>query len=382
MRTIAIVTGTRADYGLLSLLMRAINSDPALKLQVIATGMHLAAGFGDTVKVIEADGFGIDARVELPLSGDSAVSTVKAMGVGLVGFADALERLRPDLLVLTGDRCEMLVAAQAALVLRIPVAHLFGGDSTEGAFDEAMRHSITKMAHLHFVSNERSAARVRQLGEDPARVFMVGSPGIDQILQSPRLDRHELTAQTGYTFRPRNLLITFHPATLDATPAEEQFAELLMALDRLGSECGLFFTYPNADPNGRALIAMIETFVADRAHAKACASLGQIRYLSMLAQVDALVGNSSSGLYEAPSFRIPTVNIGDRQQGRLKAASVIDCAAKAGQIEAALEKALQLDCSRVVNPYGDGRSVPRIVERLKTAPLGVALLKKHFFDRE
>lgn len=379
-RKICIVTGTRAEYGLLYWLMKKIQDDPDLELQLIVTGMHLAPEFGLTYQAIEEDGFVIDAKVEMLLASDTAVGITKSIGLGVIGFADALDSLNPDLLVLLGDRFEILAAAQAALVARIPIAHLFGGDTTEGAFDEAIRHSITKMAHLHFVSNEESAARVRQLGENPEHVFNFGSTGIDQIKRVVRLGREEIENQLGYTFQKKNLLVTFHPATLEQASPESQFQGLLDALVQLGPDVGVILTYPNADPAGRSLIPMIDIFVATHLQAKAYASLGQLRYLSVMAQVDAVVGNSSSGLYEAPSFKIPTVNIGDRQKGRLQADSVINCDADKTSIGHAINAAFAMDCSAVVNPFGDGSSSQKIKAVLKSTKLDEALLKKHFFD--
>lgn len=379
-RKICVVTGTRAEYGLLYWLMKEIQADPALELQLIATGMHLAPEFGLTYKVIEDDGFILNAKIEMLLASDTAVGITKSIGLGVVGFADALEKLQPDLLVLLGDRFEILAAAQAALVARIPIAHLFGGDTTEGAFDEAIRHSITKMAHLHFVSCKQSAARVRQLGENPAHIYNFGSTGIDQIKRVERLTCEEIEQQTGFRFQKRNLLVTFHPATLEQASPESQFKELLAALASLGPDVGVIFTYPNADPAGRALIPLIDGFVADHPRARAYASLGQLRYLSVMAEVDAVVGNSSSGLYEAPSFKIPTVNIGDRQKGRLQAASVINCPTEAQLITEAIQKAFVMDCSAVVNPFGDGDASQKIKDVLKAVTLDETLLKKHFWD--
>lgn len=379
-RSICFVTGSRAEYGLLSPVMDAVRREPSFRLQVIVTGMHLAPQFGLTWKEIEKDGFPIDAKVDLDLSVDTPRAVTRSLGKGVAGFADELDRLRPDLLVLLGDRYEILAAAQAALIARIPVAHIAGGDVTEGAFDEAIRHSITKMAHLHFVTNADAARRVRQLGEDPAHIHTVGSPGIDVIRAVKLLDLPSLERELGFTFRERNLLVTFHPATLDDQPAGEQFRELLAALDRLGSGVGVIFTLPNADPDGRAIIDLIGVYTASRSHTKAFASLGQVRYLSVVAQADAVVGNSSSGLYEVPSFRKPTVNIGDRQKGRLQASSVINCRAAADDIEHAVRKAFTSDCSGAVNPYGDGRSAERIVAALKATPDYPKLLKKRFFD--
>lgn len=377
---ICVVTGSRAEYGLLYWLMKEIQSDTDLQLQVAVTGMHLSPEFGLTYKEIEADGFAIDAKVEMLLSSDTPAGIAKSIGLGVIGFADALDRLRPDFLVLLGDRYEILAAAQAAMVARIPVAHIAGGDVTEGAFDEAIRHSITKMSHLHFVTNEASARRVRQLGEDPERIFNVGSPGLDFIKRIKLLDRNVLEKSLDFKFREKNLLVTFHPATLEMRPAEVQFKELLTAIGRLGENIGIIFTKPNSDTEGRAIVRLVDDYVASHDNAKAFTSLGQVRYLSVMAQVDAVVGNSSSGLYEAPSFGKATVNIGDRQKGRLQAASVIHCIQDAGAIEAAILKAFTLDCSGAVNPYGDGDSSVRIKDRLKQIAEPSALLKKHFFD--
>lgn len=379
-RKICVVTGSRAEYGLLYWLMKGIQDDGDLQLQVIATGMHLSPEFGSTWRVLEDDGFPIDAKVEMLLSSDSPVGIAKSMGLGVIGCAEAIDRLRPDLLVLLGDRFEILAAAQAALVARVPVAHIAGGDTTEGAFDEAIRHSITKMAHLHFTTNEAASRRVRQLGEDPARVYTVGSPGIDQIRRLKLLNRAELEESMGFAFREKNLLVTFHPVTLDSTPAAVQFRELLEALDGLGAETGLIFTKPNADTDGRTIIAMIDDFVAARPNAAAYTSLGQLRYLSAIAQVDAVVGNSSSGLYEVPSFGKPTVNIGDRQKGRLQAASVVNCRPVAAEIAAAIARALREDFSGTVNPYGDGESSTRILNIIKQVAEPRELLKKHFYE--
>jgi UDP-N-acetylglucosamine 2-epimerase (non-hydrolysing)/GDP/UDP-N,N'-diacetylbacillosamine 2-epimerase (hydrolysing) len=377
-----VVTGTRAEYGLLYWLMKEVQGDPDLQLQVVATGTHLSPEFGLTYKVIEEDGFYIDAKVEMLLSSDTPVGIGKSIGLGTIGFSDAFDRLAPDIIVLLGDRFEILAAAQAALVARMPIAHLFGGDTTEGAFDEAIRHSITKMAHLHFVSNEQSAARVRQLGENPEHIYDFGSTGIDQIKRVERLSREEIQRQIDYTFQKKNLLVTFHPATLEQTSPESQFQELLAALALIGPDVGVIFTYPNADPAGRSLIPLIDRFVAEHPQARAYTSLGQLRYLSVMSQVNAVVGNSSSGLYEAPSFKIPTINIGDRQKGRLQAASVINCAPDARLISEAIQSAFAMDCSVVINPFGDGDASQKIKDVLTAVPLGETLLKKHFWKIE
>jgi UDP-N-acetylglucosamine 2-epimerase (non-hydrolysing)/GDP/UDP-N,N'-diacetylbacillosamine 2-epimerase (hydrolysing) len=381
-RKICIVTGTRAEYGLLYWVMKEIQQDPDLELMIIATGMHLSPEFGLTWHVIEEEGFLIDARVEMLLSSDTPVGIAKSIGLGVIGFADALERLQPDILLMLGDRFEIFAAAQAALVARIPLAHIAGGDVTEGAFDEAIRHSITKMAHLHFVTNEQSALRVKQLGECPEHIFTVGNPGLDHLNRLTLLTREELEQTLSFRFRARNLLVTFHPVTLELQSASVQFRELLAAFERLGPEVGLIFTMPNADTDGRILMEMISDFVTKHANATAHKSLGQLRYLSALSHVDAVVGNSSSGLYEAPSFKKPTVNIGDRQKGRLQAISIINCVPEATVIAAAIKAAFALDCSNTINPYGDGESSSRIVSVLKRIGAPTSLLKKRFHEVE
>lgn len=380
MRKICIVTGTRADYGLLYWLMREIDDDPDLELQIIATGMHLSPEFGLTYQVIEDDGFFINHRVEMLLSSDTPVGITKSIGLGVIGFADVLDKLKPDILVVLGDRYEILSAVQAALVARIPVAHIAGGDTTEGAFDEAIRHSITKMAHLHFVTNEIAKRRVCQLGENPQYVFNVGSPGLDNVRRLQLLDKAELANQLNFSFCSKNILVTFHPVTLSEQSSAKQFQELLQALTALGKDVGIIFTRPNSDTDGRILIQMIDDYVAQHRNAKAFVSLGQLRYLSVIKHVDVVVGNSSSGLYEVPSFYKPTVNIGKRQQGRLKASSVIDCRTQMNSILQAITTAFELDCSSVTNPYGDGRSSEKIVKLLKGIPDYKKLLLKHFFE--
>lgn len=380
MRKICVVTGSRADYGLLYWLMKDIQTDRGCQLQVAVTGMHLAPEFGLTWQAIESDGFRIDARIET-LQSDTPAGIARSIGLGTTGFGAAFDTLKPDLIVLLGDRFEIFAAAQAALVARIPVAHIAGGDTTEGAYDEAIRHSITKMSHLHFVTSEVAARRVKQLGENPAHVFNVGSPGIDYIKRAQLLGRAELERQLGLHFSQRNLLITFHPATLDSEPPAAQFKALLAALDSLpAGQYGLIFTKSNADTGGRELNRMVDEYVATRSHARAYVSLGQLCYLSLMAQVDAVVGNSSSGLYEAPSFRKPVVNIGDRQKGRLMADCVVNCTPDPDAIAAAIRVALGKDCSKTVNPYGDGDSSRRILQTIGQFDDLLALIRKHFFD--
>lgn len=379
-RKICVATGSRADYGLLCPLMKQIQADPGFELQVLVTGMHLVAEFGHTYRVIEADGFSIDARVETLLAGDTPVGVAKSVGLGVIGCAEALDRLAPDLLVLLGDRYEIFAAAQAALLARIPVAHLAGGDTTEGAFDEALRHGITKMSHLHFVTNDASRRRVCQLGEDPRQVHDVGGLGLEGIGPGELLGARELSARLGLKFRDRNLLVTFHPETLGEQETAQDFQALLDALDRLGAGVGIIFTLPNADPGGRVIAGMIEDYLGRNHHAAAYPSLGQLNYYSLIAQVDAVVGNSSSGLYEVPSFAKPTVNIGDRQKGRLRASSVIDCKAEVRAISDAIREALARDCTGTVNPYGSGESAARIMAVLRGIGDYRGLLRKRFFE--
>ncbi|HCY16747.1 MAG: UDP-N-acetyl-D-glucosamine 2-epimerase, UDP-hydrolysing [Curvibacter sp. GWA2_64_110] len=381
-RRICVITGTRADYGLLRWVMQGIKDDPELVLQVIATGMHLSPEFGLTYQAIEKDGFSIDRKLEMLVSSDSTVGIAKSMGLGLIGFADALSELRPDLMVVLGDRFEIFSAVSAALVARIPVAHLHGGETTEGAFDEALRHSITKMSHLHFVATEEYRRRVIQLGEQPERVFLVGGLGIDNIKRLKLLDRAELEASLDFKLGPKNLLITFHPVTLESATAAGQMEELLAALSAL-PDTHLVFTMPNADADGRLLIKMVEQFVAQHANARAYSSLGQLRYLSCIAHVDGVIGNSSSGLLEAPSFRKGTINIGDRQRGRVQAASVINCQPDRRSIAAALDKlysqAFQASLPQVSNPYGEGGASEKVVSVLKNQDLN-HIVKKVFHD--
>lgn len=376
---IAVVTGSRAEYGLLYWVLHDLRATPDIELQLVVTGMHLSPEFGLTVKEIERDNFLIARRVEMLLSSDTPGGVAKSMALGLMGMSDALEQLRPDVVLVLGDRFEILAAVQACLVHNIPVAHIAGGDTTEGAFDESIRHAITKMSHCHFVTNALSAQRVRQLGEDPRHVHVVGNPGLDHLFRQKLLDRPALTESLGAPLAKRNLLITFHPVTLEPGESERQFNELLAALDTLDDDTALWFTRPNADTGGRALAATLDAWAGPRAaRVRVYSSLGQLRYLSLMAQVDAVVGNSSSGLYEAPSFHVPTVNIGDRQRGRLSTASVVDCLPEQAAIQSAIERALSLDCSAVVNPYGDGHATARIIAALRQLPLRAELLKKHF----
>lgn len=381
-RKICIITGTRAEFGLLRWLMQEVQNEPNLELQVIATGMHLSPEFGLTYLEVEQAGFEIDAKVEMLLSADTSTAVTKSMGLGLIGFADAYSRLSPDLIVVLGDRFEILAAASAALIAGIPVAHLHGGETTEGAFDEAIRHSITKMSHLHFVAAEDYRRRVIQLGEQPERVFLVGGLGIDAIQRMTLLDRTALETSLNFKLGRKNLLITFHPVTLDAVSSQHQMSELLAALGEL-TDTNFIFTMPNADTGGRELAAMVDAFVTSHGNAQVYASLGQLRYLSCMRYVDGVIGNSSSGLTEAPSLGVGTINIGDRQKGRLSASSVINCQPSVDSIREALDKlfdpAFRSTLDQTINPYGNGGATKKIVDILSAHSIK-NLLKKSFYD--
>ena len=377
-----MVTGTRAEYGLMRWIMQGIEDDADLALQIIATGMHLSPEFGLTYQEIEKDGFQIDRKVEMLTSSDTPVGVAKSMGLGMIGFADALNELAPDLLVVLGDRFEILSAVAAALVARIPVMHLHGGELTEGAIDESIRHAITKMSQVHCVATEEYRQRVIQLGEQPQRVFCVGGLGVDLIRRTQLLSRTDLEAVLDFKFMARNLLITFHPTTLASETAGSQMKELLAALDPLG-DTGLIFTLPNADAGGRELITMLQDFVATHPNARAYSSLGQLRYLSCMAQCDGVVGNSSSGLLEAPTLKKGVINIGDRQRGRLQATNVINSRTDRNAIAEAIRQlestAFQEALASVRNPYGDGGACNRVVEVIKALQLD-GLAQKSFYD--
>lgn len=382
MKKICVVTGTRAEYGLLRWVMEGIRQSRVLELQLVVTGMHLSPEFGMTVNAIEADGFKIDRRVEMLLSSDTPVGVTKSMGLGMIGFADALAELQPDLMLVLGDRYEIFVAASAAMIARIPIAHLHGGEATEGLIDEPIRHSITKMSHLHFVAAEEYRRRVIQLGEQPDRVFNVGGLGVDNILRLKLLTREELETELDFKLLSRNLLITFHPVTLEQNTSADQMQELLAALAEL-KDVGLIFTMPNADTEGRVLFQQIKDFFAKHPNARAYTSLGQLRYLSCIQHVDGVVGNSSSGLAEVPSFKKGTINIGDRQRGRLKAVSVIDSAPERVALSRALaqlfSEEFKSQLTSLKNPYGNGGASEAIVKALETIDFG-DLLKKRFYD--
>lgn len=382
-RKICVVTGTRAEYGLLYWLMKEIDEDFDLQLQIIVTGMHLSPEFGLTYLQIEADGFDIDAKVEMLLSSDSSVGIAKSLGVGVIGFADALDRLKPDILVVLGDRVEILAAAQAAVVARIPIAHIHGGERSEGAYDEGIRHAVTKMAQWHFVAADAYRRRVIQLGESPDRVFSFGAPGLDHLQCLEWMDRPSLEKSLEVKLGPPVFLVTYHPATLGQRKPAEAMNELLAALEDF-PEATIIFTYPNADAGGRVLIKGLDQWVAvNKCRARAFVSLGQQRYLSLMRESDVILGNSSSALIEAPVLKRASVNIGDRQNGRLKASSIIDASEESKSIIAAINKALSEEfragLPSTKSLYGSGEVSRRIKGTLKA---GALQTQKVFFDIE
>ena len=383
MKKVCVVTGTRAEYGLLYFLMKEIQKEQNLKLQLIVTGMHLSSEFGMTYKDIEND-FKIDKKVEMLLSSDTPVGISKSMGLAQISFSECFAELKPDLVVLLGDRYEIFSAASSAMIANIPIAHIHGGETTEGAFDEGIRHSITKMSHLHFTSTEEYKNRVIQMGENPNRVFNVGAIGIDNIKKLKLLSRASFEESISFKLNKKNILVTFHPVTLEDATAEEQFSQLLDAIDEL-KETTIIFTKANSDTSGRIINCMIDEYVSKNVHKSVgFTSLGQVRYLSALQYVDAVVGNSSSGLLEAPSFKIPTINIGDRQKGRIKAASVLDCNPIKNEILAMIQRVYKDEVfieslKTLKNPYGDGETTIKILNTIKQQEFN-NILKKEFYN--
>ena len=379
---ICVVTGSRAEYGLLRLLIDKIEKSDNLQLILIVTGMHLSPEFGLTINDIENDGYVISDKVEMLLSSDTPSSIGKSIGLGLIGFSDKLNHHKPDLLIVLGDRYEIFAAAISALLSCIPIAHIHGGESTEAAIDESIRHSITKMSNFHFVAAKKYADRVIQLGENPKNVFNVGGLGIDAIKNIKILSKSKLQKLLNFEFGIKNLIITFHPVTLEFDASKNYMKELLDALYEL-NDIHLIFTMPNADTNGRIIMSMIENFCKERKNAKCFKSLGQLKYLSCLNYVDGVVGNSSSGLIEAPAFKKATVNIGDRQNGRLKAKSIIDCKNDKNSIIFAIKKIytkeFKKELKKVINPYGNGGASDQILKKISEIKL-VNILKKEFYD--
>jgi UDP-hydrolysing UDP-N-acetyl-D-glucosamine 2-epimerase len=377
MRTIGVVTVARSDYGILRPVLRRIDEDEELRLLLLVSGTHLAPEHGLTVEEIE---FPIAARVELYAGSDDAAAIAAAIGDGVRAFGAALSAQRPDILVLLGDRYEMLAAAVAALPQRIPLAHVHGGESSEGSFDESIRHALTKLSHLHFASAGLHARRLLQLGEEPWRVVVSGAPGLDALREAEPLADDELERRVGMWLNGSTLLVTYHPATLDSGDVRERARAMLDAVEESGLP--VVFTYPNADPGGVAVRELIDEYVAGHANARAVASLGSRAYVAAMRRAAAMVGNSSSGIIEAASFGLPVVNVGVRQEGRLRAPNVIDVADDRGSILGGIRKALSAEFRRSLagleNPYGDGRAAERIVETLKRVELGPELLVKRF----
>lgn len=382
-RKICVVTGTRAEYGLLYWLMKEIQADDGLELQIIATGQHLSPEFGLTYKNIEADGFVINAKVEMLLSSDSPVGIAKSVGLGTIGFADALARLQPDIMVLLGDRFEALAAAQTAMILRIPIAHIHGGETTEGAIDEAIRHSITKMSQIHFVSETEYRDRVIQLGENPESVFEVGAVGIDNIVRLKLLSLQDLEKQINFSLGKKFFLVTYHPETLTGKSPVVALKTLFAVFDEF-PDYKLIFTQANSDAGGRIINEQVEAYAKkNKERVRLVKSLGQLRYLSAMKLCAAVVGNSSSGLLEAPVLHVPTINIGDRQKGRKRYPSVIDCSEDKQQLLSAIQslrdsKFLQKIQSMEI-PHTDGKIAIIMKNILKQAELS-SICQKKFYD--
>lgn len=380
-RKICVITGTRAEYGLLFWLMKEIQKEKSLILQVVATGMHLSPEFGLTYKEIEKD-FKIDKKVEILLSSDTSVGISKSMGLAMISFSECFNELKPDIIVVLGDRYEIFAASSVAMIHKIPLTHIHGGEATEGLIDEAIRHSITKMSHLHFCATNEYQKRIIQLGENPNNVFNVGGMGIENIKRLKLLNKKEFEKSINFTLNKKNIIITFHPVTLENNTTKEQFSQILQALALL-KDTNIIFTKANSDTDGRIINQMIDDFVANHQNTVAFTSLGQLRYLSALNHIDIVLGNSSSGLAEVPSFKKATINIGDRQKGRIKAKSVIECEPKKDEIIKAIKKAYSSKFQNILkdveNPYGDGLASGKIVKILKNADL-TNILKKSFYD--
>lgn len=380
-KKIAVFTGTRAEYGLLYWLLKDIQSDPELTLQLLVSGMHLSSEFGETYKQIEQDGFSIDEKIEILLSSDTAVGTAKSMGLGVLGFTDALSRLKPDALVILGDRFEALAAAQTAMILRIPVLHLHGGEITEGAYDDAIRHAITKLSYLHGTSTEEYRQRVIQLGEVPERVKNIGAIGLDHLARSEFMGVDEIGESLGFNLNQPYFLVTYHPVTLGEEPPEQSFIALLNALDEF-KDHQVILTYPNADDGGRLIIPILEGYAKQYPN-RVCAipSLGQKRYLSAVKNAAVVIGNSSSGIIEVPAFDVPTVNIGVRQKGRLAAKSVLNCFATKAAISATIKSAVtgsyKTPGEKIINPYGASNASAQAIQMLKSLEFEPS---KSFYD--
>lgn len=383
MRTISAVTVGRSDYGIYLPVLRQIQEESDLHLQLMVSGAHLSDEFGLTVKDIEVDGFEIRDRVEMLRDSDSPEGVTKSMGLGVMGFGEAFSRRQPDILLVLGDRFEMHAAALAALPFKLPVAHIHGGEVTHGAIDDSLRHSITKLSHLHFVSTEEYRERVMQLGEDPANVIVSGAPSLDNLNSIELMTSQELETDFGLTLAEKPLVVTYHPVTLGYEDTKWQVGEMLAALD----ECGLqvVFTAPNADTGGRVIRQMLEEHVESHPKMKLVENLGTKAYFSLMSCSLAMVGNSSSGIIEAPSFGLPAVNIGSRQSGRVRGRNVIDVGYSKAEVLSgigrALEPAFQAEAKSAPNPYGDGKAAIKITEHLKSVVLGQDLVQKKFVDQ-
>ena len=382
MKKICVVTGTRAEYGQLRLLIQGIEQSKHLKLCLIATGSHLSNKFGLTYKDIEADGLNINHKIKILSDSDTSESIAKSMGRLMIKLADVFKEEKPNLVLILGDRYEIFVAASSAMIARIPIAHIHGGEKTEGAIDDAIRHSITKMSHFHFVAHNEYRKRVIQLGEDPKKILTVGGLGVDCIKKIQFLDIQELQKSLSFTFGEKNLLVTFHPVTLEKGSTRIQMKELLSALSEL-KKTHIIFTMPNADPENEVIISMLKEFVNQYKNSKLFSSLGQLRYLSTILHVDCVIGNSSSGLCEVPSFKKPTINIGNRQKGRIKAGSVIDCDPNRVEILKAIKKSYSDNFMEKLkytkNPYGSGDASKKILKYLEMQEF-IGGLNKSFID--
>ena len=385
MKKVCIITGSRAEYGLLKPLIKKLKDSKSLELQIIATCTHLSPEFGLTYQEIENDGFKINEKIEILLSSDTSIGISKSMGLAMISFCEAFDRLKPNIIIIIGDRYEIFAAASAATVARIPIAHIHGGETTEGAFDESFRHSITKMSYLHFTSTEEYRKRVIQLGEDPQRVFNVGAIGIENIKTIDLLEKDKLQETLGYQFGEKTILVTFHPTTLENNTAENQFKNLLDAIEEFET-IKVIFTKSNADIGGKIINNMIDEYVKrNNQKSVAYTSLGSVKYLSVMKYCDVVVGNSSSGIIEAPAFMIPTINIGDRQKGRVQAKSVINCEPIKNDIITSLNKAFSEEFKKALkdtkNPYGDGNVTDRIITQIESYLLNDKIqLKKAFYN--
>lgn len=382
-KDICVITGSRAEYGILKPLINLIDEDDFFNLRLVVTGMHLSYEFGLTYKEIEQDGFCIDEKIESVLSSDTAVGVSKSMALTIIGFSEYFSRVKPDLVIVLGDRYEILAATCSAAIAQIPIAHIHGGETTEGSLDEIFRHSITKMSYLHFVSTEEYRKRVIQLGEDPDRVFNVGALGVENVKNIDLLTKHQLEDEINFRLDKRYALVTFHPVTLGKISVEEQVNQLLKALDNF-KDIDLIFTKSNSDSNGRVINNLIDAYVIKNGErAIVFESMGLLRYLSAMKYCSFVIGNSSSGIIEAPSFNVPTVNIGDRQKGRVQAKNIINCDPVCEDIINSINEALsqsKIYLESINNPYGNGSTSKKIIEKIREVDLKNISLKKSFYD--